>query len=203
MLGWQECVGLGWENNPALSGAGRQKKSATFLVWVHFVQDNGVAKIQPLLYHHQLGWGGPSSKQLKSEHDAHSLVGMWWSPEMKISKFPDCPGVLCRTHITAPMLFPQSRKQKMIYTNDLCHSESHKGPHECQRLMQGHSSAGYPALLEMWALNQANVEGTLTYEGCKTDKRLLQLKVQNLPPCWEQYELDEYLSCHTMFRRVK
>lgn len=66
MLGWQECVGLGWENNPALSGAGRQKKSAAFLVWVHFVQDNGAAKIQPLPYTALSPPAGLGGTQLKA-----------------------------------------------------------------------------------------------------------------------------------------
>lgn len=97
---------------------------------------------------------------------------MGWSQEMKVSKLPDYLEVLCRTHTTASMLFPHSRTQKMIYTDDLCHSDSHKWPWEHQGRMQRHSNAGCPALQEVWALNQANVEGTPTYEGCKTNNSL-------------------------------
>lgn len=77
MLGWQECVGLGWENNPSLSGTSWQQKPAAFLVWVHFVQDSGVTKVQPLPYtafYIKMGWKGALGLPAQSRSNPSMLL---------------------------------------------------------------------------------------------------------------------------------
>lgn len=66
-------------------------------------------------------------------------------------------------------------------------------------------SAGSPAFWAMQALNQTNASVTLTYKGYETHKQLTlyNTAAQILPAYSEHSEPNEYLACHTIFRKVK
>lgn len=145
MTGWLGCIELGWENYPSLSRRGCWQNCGISCVGVcspgHRAGKNSAAEIHCIL-HCPMDWRGalevpgpgPCSQQVKSEYTTPGTAEIWMPQHMKISKLPDYLDVLHRTPTTTSMVFPYCREQKMIYTTDLCHSNSHRWSHECQRL---------------------------------------------------------------------
>lgn len=159
VLDWQECAGLGWENNPSLSRTGYQQNRSSFSCVGVGCSGRQAGKTSAtditLLFTSAPGLEGSSggswsSTLLKAgEISAHCSETCWGldvsTVDFKTSCLPWCR--LQDSHHYS-MWFPYRGEQKIIYTTDLCHSNSPKWRCECQRLMHGHNSAGCPAFQE-------------------------------------------------------